>query len=212
MLFCCILVCIIQIFCNCFTSCDSVLVLLLYLSETNSMTHQCCMTCHLVLFRLATIALLPVTCLTSPTTLRVLHKLRTGLLATGVCSLFEQDKSLASPPPAACPPPVQWLLLHLPLDCHPPSEVMLSFLWEPCGCPSGSSTAGAMLNWLIFLAAQAMCWLFRFFPTYLGWRLSWLLLIPAFGGGSYGQYVPLQHPWLTFCGSCSAARFPLPSQ
>lgn len=112
MLFSCMLICIIQIFYNCFTFCDSVLVSLLSLSETNSMTHWCCMTCPVVLFMLITIALLLVTCLTSTTMLGVLPKLRTGLIATGVCSPFEQDKNM-SVPPAACPPPVQRLLLHL---------------------------------------------------------------------------------------------------
>lgn len=98
------------------------------------------------------------------------------------------------------------------LDYHPSSEVTFGVFCKLHGCPISSSTTQTVLNWLIFLAARAMCSLFCFSATYLGWRLSWLLLIPAFDGGSYRQYVPLKHPWLTFCGSYSAARLPVPSR
>lgn len=71
MLFCCILVCIIQIFYDSFTFCDSVLVTLLYLRLT--MTHQCCVTCRVAFFMLITIAFSLVTCLTTAMP-RVLQK------------------------------------------------------------------------------------------------------------------------------------------
>lgn len=99
MLFSFILVCIIQIFYNCFTFCDSVLVSLLCLNETNSMTHWCCMTCHVVLFILITIALLRVTCLTSTT---ILQKLRADLMPQE-CAICSPRQEHVSPP---------WQLAH----------------------------------------------------------------------------------------------------
>lgn len=98
------------------------------------------------------------------------------------------------------------------LGCHPLSEVTFAFC-RLHGRPTGSSTAGAVLDWLIFLAVWAMYWLFPPSfppPIYLGWRLFCLLSIPAFDRGSYRLCVPLQHPWLTFCGSYSATCLPMP--
>lgn len=111
------------------------------------------------------------------------------------------------PTTGSMPAAASWVL-----DCHPPSEVTFAIFRELHGCPTDSNTTGAVPNWLIFLAAWAMCWLLCFSPTYLGWRPSWLLLIPAFDGGSYRHCVPLRHPPLTFCGSYSAACLPMPSQ
>lgn len=64
-----------------------------------------------------------------------------------------QDKSMSVPPgslptTSSTPAAAFWAL-----DCHPPSEVTFVFFCKLRGCPTGSSTAGAVLNWLIFLAA-----------------------------------------------------------
>jgi len=134
------------------------------------------MTCCVVMFMLITTALLLVTCLTSTT---ILQKLRTELIAIGVY----QDGSTSVhpgslPTTGSTPAAASWTP-----GCHPPSEVMLPLH----RCPTGSRTAAAVLNWLVFPAAWAMCWLFCVSPTYLGWRLSWLLLIPTFDRGTLGQ-------------------------
>lgn len=49
------------------------------------------------------------------------------------------------------------------LDYHPSSEVTFAVLCKLHGCPTSSSTTWTVLNWLIFLAARAMCSLFCFF-------------------------------------------------
>lgn len=84
------------------------------------------------------------------------------------------------------------LFLQTPYLDVPPAAALLRLCWI------------SSFSWL-----PKQCWLFCFSPTYLGWRLSWLLLIPAFDGGSYRQYVPLQHPQPTYCGSCSTALLPV---
>lgn len=159
------------------------------------MTHQCHMTCCVVFFTLITIALSLVTCLTSTTMPRLLQKWRIELVATGSCSLFPKDKSMSVfpgslPTTDSMPAAPSWTL------GFPPSlRGNICFFCELHGCPTGRSTTGGVLNWLIFLAYQVMCWiLVCFSPTYLGRRLSWLPSIPAVDRGSYWQHVPLQHP------------------
>lgn len=167
---------------NCFTSCDSALVSLAVF--TWDWKYGSMMLCHVVLFRLKTLFVLHYH-------YRTLQKGRTANHRAVQSPWATQENASAHLAP--CPPLVPCLWLHWALVCHSHSEVVLAFSCKLHRYPTGSSTAEPVLNWLIFLAAQAMCWL-CFPPTYLGWRLSWQLLIPAFDGGIYRQYIPLQHP------------------
>lgn len=126
------------------------------------------------------------------------------------CAVHLSNTGTCQPPPCTLPSPGSMpvaplgtglslslrgsvgLFLQTPYLDVPPAAALLRLCWI------------SSFSWL-----PKQRWLFCFSPTYLGWRLSWLLLIPAFDGGSYRQYVPLQHPQPTYCGSCSTALLPV---
>lgn len=177
---------------NCFTSCDSVLVSLAgFTCETESMAQWCSVATHVVLFRLSSIAVLLVTLFELHYHYRTLQDCQPQ-----DCAVPLSSTRTWQPPPGALPTsgsvPVAPLGSGLSISLRGSVGLFLQTPWISCwqqhcwGCAELAHFPGCPSH---VLASP-----FVFPPTYLGWGLSWLLLIPAFDGGSYGQYVLLQHP------------------